>query len=1132
MTTRPSRRISRHPAKMALAATFLAAAASRSSGPRCARVAAFSVASFATTTAGRSSRGVASAAASSSSRNSGGRGPLAAFFRRSSNSAACASSSSSSSSITSLHQSSVAVEELEKTMDVTHPAFEVIAKDVVTEYGAYTTLYRHKKSGAELLSVSSDDDNKVFGITFRTPPSDSTGVPHILEHSVLCGSRKYTTKDPFVQLLQGSLQTFLNAFTYPDRTCYVVASQNSKDFYNLVNVYADAVFHPRATSDPMVHAQEGWHLELEDASEPLTYKGVVYNEMKGVYSSPDSLLNRESQRSVFPDNTYGVDSGGDPAVIPELSFEQFADFHAKFYHPANSRIYFSGDDDVATRLELMDEYLNEFDASPESKPGSEVQWQAKTFEEPKWERHPYPAGADQPETHMVQVNWLLNDEPMSPADELTLNILDHLLMGTTSAILRKTVMESGLGAAVTGGGLSDELLQATYSVGLKGVEPANVAAVQELIVETLTKAAEEGFDADDIASSMNTIEFSLREFNTGSFPKGLSFMLGAMSKWLYEESPTGALKFEEPLAELKAKIAEGGSRVFQDMIRELLLNNSHRSTVEMVPSKTLEAEQLEDEARRLAEIKDSLTDEQLQDIVDKTGELKALQGKEDSPEDRATIPSLELSDLKREVTEYPHEVSEDESGSGVTVTRHELVSTSGIAYVNFGVDMSDLPLEDAPLIPLFTRILLETGAGDLSDVQLSRRMGIHTGGISASTLMVPVFEEGQDESAASDGTKMITKLFLRGKSTADKAGELFALYNLILTDANLNSPKKIVEILRETKTRMESSVQSAGHSYANTRLASRYTPSGYIGEKMGGITYLDTVKELLDAAENDWPSVLARLEGIRSALLKQTKCRDGMILDITGDKRVMETIAPEVESFLSNLPGDAAPSEKFQDFYSEDHPWVTQAKSEMSSAAPLVDEGFVVPTQVSYVGKGGKIYEAGEHVSGSTAVVSRFLRTGYLWDNVRVIGGAYGGFCTFSQDSGFFSFLSYRDPNLAGTLDVYDACGEALVAIADDLEKDPDALATAVIGAVGDLDGALSPDQKGWLAFNRWVRGSGPEYRQKFRDEVLNTSAEDFREFGRRLISMKDPTVAVVSSTAAFEAAKEAGKDMKLNQVV
>jgi Zn-dependent M16 (insulinase) family peptidase len=479
---------------------------------------------------------------------------------------------------------------------VEHPSFEVVRTEDVPEYGAACTLYRHKKSGAELLSLSTDDDNKCFGITFRTPPRDSTGVPHILEHSVLCGSRKYTTKDPFVQLLQGSLQTFLNAFTYPDRTCYVVASQNTKDFYNLINVYSDAVFHPRAVTDPMVHAQEGWHLELEKMDDPLTYKGVVYNEMKGVYSSPDSLLQREAQQSIFPDNAYGVDSGGDPVVIPDLSFEQFRDFHSKYYHPANSRIFFAGDDDVSKRLEIMDEYLSDFEDCPESKPGSRIEWQAKRYAEPVTVRHPYPVSdkgeGGEPDTHLTMTNWLLNDRPMTAMEEITLTVLDHLLTGTSSSILRKTLMESGLGEAITGGGLSDELMQATFSMGLKGVKPENVNAVEELVVETLRKVAEEGFADDAVAASMNTIEFQLREFNTGSFPKGLSLMLGSMSKWIYDRDPTEALKFEEPLAELKASIAAGGSKVFQDMIREFLLENSHRTTVEMFPSKSLEEEQL------------------------------------------------------------------------------------------------------------------------------------------------------------------------------------------------------------------------------------------------------------------------------------------------------------------------------------------------------------------------------------------------------------------------------------------------------------------------------------------------------------------------------------------------------------
>lgn len=1018
---------------------------------------------------------------------------------------------------------------------VEHPSFEIIQTDVVVEYGASAILYRHTKSGAELLSLSTEDDNKCFGITFRTPPRDSTGVPHILEHSVLCGSRKYTTKDPFVQLLQGSLQTFLNAFTYPDRTCYVVASQNTKDFYNLIHVYSDAVFHPRAVRDPMVHAQEGWHLELENVDDPLTYKGVVYNEMKGVYSSPDSLLQREAQQSIFPDNAYGVDSGGDPAVIPDLTFEDFADFHSKYYHPANSRIFFAGDDDVLTRLEIMDEYLADFDPSPESAPGSKIAWQKKRYVAPVSVRHPYPVSdkgeGGEEDTHLTMTNWLLNDRPMSTMEEITLTVLDHLLTGTTSSILRKTLMESGLGDAVTGGGLSDELMQATFSMGLKGVKPENVNKVEELVVDTLRKVAEEGFDDDAISASMNTIEFQLREFNTGSFPKGLSLMLGSMSKWVYDQNPTEALKFEEPLAELKARIAKDGSKVFQTMIREFLLENSHRTTIEMFPSKSLEEEQLNEEKARLAKIKASLDEEGLQKIIDTTAKLKSLQAAEDSPEARATIPSLDLSDLKREVTEYPIAVTEDMSGTGVTVVRHELGSTSGIAYASLAVDVSGLSLEDVPLLPLFTRIMMETGAGEYDSVALSRRIGMHTGGVSVSSLIAGVNQEGAAEDAVTTGEHFFTKITITGKATSDKTDELFSIFDLILREAKLDSQAKIIEMLREAKSDKESTVQGSGHSIANARIRSRYSVIGYINEKMSGVSSLDTVKALLVQAKNDFPSLLARLEKIRNTILEQSTCRDGMILDLTGDIAVFEKIESSVENFLTKLPGDGKGT-KLQNFYSVPHPWAEQAKAEMTVTAPLVDEGFVVPTQVSYVGKGGRLYDVGESVSGSTSVISKFLGTGYMWDNVRVIGGAYGGFCQFQPRDGIFSFLSYRDPNLASTIDVYDGASQALLASAKDMETDPDALATAIIGAIGDMDGALSPNQKGSLQFKRWLTRESPEQRQKFRDEVLNTKPSDFKEFAERLMALKDPSSAVVSSKAAFEDASKTGKVFTLKEIM
>jgi len=386
----------------------------------------------------------------------------------------------------------------------------------------------------------------------------------------------------------------------------------------------------------------------------------------------------------------------------------------------------------------------------------------------------------------------------------------------------------------------------------------------------------------------------------------------------------------------------------------------------------------QEEKDRLAEIKASLSDDELDEIIKKTVELKKLQAMDDSPEAKATIPRLELEDLKREETEYPIAVTENENNSGVTVIRHELTSTSGIAYVNFGVDLSGVPFDDAPLLSLFGRLVKEAGAGDYDDVALSRMIGTHTGGINVALVSTPVTPEGADESAVSDGAHMVTKLVIKGKATSDKTDELFDIYKLILTDAKLDSKSKVIEMLKESRSRLEAGIQGSGHSFANTRMNARYSVAGYLNEKMGGITYLETVKQLLKQAEEDWPSLLARLEKIRDTILDEKLCRDGMFLDITGDKQVLETIEPSVEKFLNELPGETG-GDKLPDFYKDEHPWVAQARKEMKEMAPLIDEGFIVPTQVSYVGKSGRIYEEGEKVPGSTAVIARFLRTGYLW---------------------------------------------------------------------------------------------------------------------------------------------------------
>ena len=988
----------------------------------------------------------------------------------------------------------------------THPAFELVRVDMVDEYTIKAATYRHTKSGAEIISAQADDDNKVFGVVFRTPVKDSTGVPHVLEHSVLCGSDKYTSKEPFVELLKGSLQTFLNAFTYPDRTCYPVASQNTKDFYNLVNVYLDAVLHPRAKRDPTVLAQEGWHYELEDAAEPLTFKGVVFNEMKGVYSSPESRLYRASQQTTFPDNTYAVDSGGDPEVIPNLSFEQFKSFHDSYYHPANGRFFFYGDDAPLARLELLDEYLQAFDAKDVSPTESAVATQ-KLYAEPWKHVEAFPAGeGEDAEKHMVMVNWLLHEDDLSDFDQLALGVLDHLLMGTTTAPLYQAMLSSGLGTNVMGGGLSDELKQATFSVGLKGVEPDNVAKVEELALTTLQGVAARGFGADEVEASMNTIEFQLRECNTGGFPKGLSFMLAIMPRWIYSDKPPmEALAFEESLAELKSKLA-AGERVFEGLLERMLLKNGHRNCVELKPDKEMGTEITEREEGRLADAKAAMSDEQIAAVIAETAALKEAQLKEDSADDLATIPSVGLADLRREVATIPSEVTTMDGG-GSLLTHG--VPSGGVVYADVLLDLAKVPMSELPLLSLFTRLLVETGTSELDAAALQRKIGAKTGGIAASTLSQ--LRSGHGKIA--DPFDVTAHLAIRGKGTGEKVEELFDLMHSVLVDANLGGAKeKTLEVLKESKARLESGFVSAGNRYAGLRLGARRTLLGLLEEECNGVSYYETLKGLLDTAENDWPALEKRLEALRATLLAQ----DALVINLTGDDAVLPAASAAAAAFAARLPATPAAGA-----HVGATPW-----REAASLLPTQDEAFAITTQVNYVAAGAQLVPPGEEVDmGAMAVVARYLSSGYLWDNVRVVGGAYGGGCALNPLSGAFAFSSYRDPNLQGTLDTYYKSAEVLAAATAELSDE--ALEKAIVGAVGDLDSPMNAQQKGFQALAWHLSGTTTEERQKYRDGVLNCDRAAFVALADRLKAAKFGA-AVFGAADALEKAN-AGRDSKLS---
>ena len=969
-------------------------------------------------------------------------------------------------------------------------------------------LYEHARTGAQVISVVNTDENKTFGAVLRTPVDDSKGVPHILEHSVLCGSRKYAIKEPFVELMKGSLNTFLNAFTYPDRTCYPVASANLADFYNLVDVYLDAVLHPACVSDPRTFAQEGWHYEVEDGKEgagavastpvpgaAVRLKGVVFNEMKGVYSSPDAVHGRAVQQALFPDNTYAADSGGDPAAIPDLTFDEFRAFHARYYHPSNARFWFYGDDPAEERLKRLGAYLDAFEKRDSS--DSEVVPQP-LFTAPRRVVAKYAAsepeegaekgGADDAPKEFVSLNWVLAPDAVDLETELALGFLDYLLLGTSAAPLRKALNDSGLGEALIGGGLQDELRQPIFSVGLKGVAPGDAAKVEDLIMAELTRLGKEGFPASAVEAAVNTIEFSLRENNTGSFPRGLSLMLRAAPAWIYGRDPLAPLQWEGDMAALKARLTSGED-VFRPLIARFLVDNPHRVSVVLQPDAALGPAQEAAEQARVDAAVAAMGPKGVAAAAAETAALRERQETPDAPEALACIPSLALADIPKAAPEVPTDVSTVSGTKDATLLTHDL-PTSGVLYVEACLPLEAVPARLLPLLPLFCRCLTQMGTATESFVELTDRIGRKTGGLSVGPMISDV--RGKPLNPASF-------LMVSGKAMADKAGDLFELASDILLTARLDDRDRFKQMVLESRAGLEAGIVGAGHRFAARRLDAPRSVAGWAGEAMGGLAYLDYIRALAKRVDSDWEGVKEDLEAIRRAVLSSK----GAVINATADGKTLDLASPHISSFLASLPSSVASTAPCD--------WAAAAAGIANTSLALT-----VPTQVNYVGKAANLYEDGGYsLSGSAYVASKVLGTSWLWDRVRVSGGAYGGFADFDSHSGQFTYLSYRDPNLLDTLDVYDGTPAWLKM----LDLDQDALTKAIIGTIGDIDSYQLPDAKGHSALMRHLLGVSQEERQKRREEVLGTSLKEIRDFGEAVACVSGPAGRVVAVTNADRAA-------------
>ena len=932
-----------------------------------------------------------------------------------------------------------------KIDDVIH-GFRLLRSERIAEAEGTAFTFVHEKTGAQLFFLETADDNKVFSISFRTPPVDDTGVAHIVEHSVLCGSRKYPLKEPFVELVKGSLNTFLNAMTFPDKTMYPVASRNDRDFQNLMDVYLDAVFYPAMRENPQVLMQEGWHYELENADAPLTYSGVVYNEMKGALSAPDDLLGSRIMAALYPNTTYGYESGGDPEAIPALTQEQFLAFHARYYHPSNSYIYLYGNLDIEEKLAYLDRaYLSHFDRIPVP---SRIDRQT-AFPACVRKDHFYPIGAEEPlaENAFLSLSWVIGDTS-DMKRVMALQILDHALLRMQGAPLRQALIDAGLGRDVDSNYESD-ILQPFFSIVVSKSETARAEEFARVVRETLTQLADGGLNHQLVQASLNTFEFRLRESDFGSSPKGLIYGIRLMKTWLYGGAPEDYLRYEDTLAALKKGLKDG---YFEQLIREAFLDNPHAALVTLAPSRTLGAERAAAQAAELAEKKAAMSVDEVAEVMRSCAALKAAQEAPDTEEALRSIPILARSDIRKDAERLPLEVR-DLAGTKVLFSDLE---TNGIVYLTFYFPMAAVAQEDLPYAYLLAEMFGAVDTAEHSYAELAMLRSLYTGGIGADIVAY---------TRAGEADSLMPRFKLRAKVLRENLPRLFELLTEIIGTSDFSGSKRIRELVDEEKTGMELSLQRAANQVVASRIAAYLTPAGAYAE-VGGLPFhdfLSAFKENFDADHTKMQAAFARI-------LPQIFNRNDLILSVTAPASMYDETAAQLAAFRDTLSAAVFPSAPYT--------WNIRARN----------EGLTTQSRVQYVAKGANFLKLGYRYTGTMRVLETLLRYDYFWTRIRVQGGAYGAMTQFNRN-GFMVFSSYRDPNLAETLDVLDETAD-YVRTFDVSDREMDKF---IIGTMSGVDAPMTPQMKGDIAATFHLRGITQEDRQRARDEILTAQQADIR---------------------------------------
>lgn len=926
--------------------------------------------------------------------------------------------------------------------------YEILDEHRVEDVQSDGFILRHKKSGARIAILSNNDDNKVFYIGFRTPPEDETGVPHIIEHTTLCGSKKFPVKDPFIELAKGSLNTFLNAMTYPDKTVYPVASCNDQDFKNLMDVYLDAVFNPNITKYEEIFKQEGWHYELTGRDDELKINGVVYNEMKGAYSSPDEVLSSQIYRSLFPDNTYSKDSGGNPEYIPKLTYEAYLDFYHKYYHPSNSYIYLYGDMDVVERLEWLDkEYLSLYDYK---KVNSEINKQP-AFDEIKNVEAQYSITMDDTQENKTYLSY--NRVVGDTLDEMlyqAFDVLDYALVSSPGAPVKQALIDAGIGDDVYGS-YDAGILQPVFSFVAKNANASQADEFESIIENTLKEVVKTGINKEALLAGINSSEFKFREADFGQFPKGLLFGLNCLDSWLFDDmKPFIHLECLGTFAKLRKAV---DTDYFEKLIQEYLLDNTHGSSVTVKPKRGLGNEREEALAKELSDYKASLSDEEIKKLIEDTEHLKKYQEEPSSDEDLRKLPMLTRADMKKNA--MPFSNIEDEL-LDVKVVRHDIES-NGIDYISFLFDAGDFAQSELGYLGFFTNALGLVSTEKYSYTDLANATNIYTGGISTGTASHPDIK---------DRNNFVFKFEVKLKVLEKNLDKALELMEQMLLSSDFTDTKRLGELVAQIKARLQANLSSSGHLVAAMRSMSSFSRYALYQDELKGVAFYRSIcrieKELSESPKN----VSDKL----AAIARKLFARNRMLISFTGNNEAYGNAKPSLEKVIAGFNKMSAVG--------------NQAEVHFNTAK----EAFIDASQIQYVAKTGDFICEGYEYTGALRLLRIILSYDYLWINVRVKGGAYGCMNTFLR-SGESYFVSYRDPNLSDTLDVYDRIPEYIKSFSPD-ERD---MTKYIIGTFSALDTPMNPEAKGSRSLSAYLEGITYEQIQKERNEILNAQPEDIR---------------------------------------